>query len=268
MLFRSKPQHPISVSEIYGKPFPSNAYMNDLQELVSEGIIMYLDDDDHFFAKDAIKKIVTEYKAGNELIFWQVRIGRKLFPSNEYFGKEPKLFNISGIGYAFDAKYKELARWEPYKRGDYRVAKKLWDNIENIGHIKEVLTSCQKGSHFGNRIDLIENEENRNDMKKLVEIKILKDKFKGNRLKHNIGEIKKVPESVAKQLIRFRLAKLYDPNEKEPELVKKKAVVEEKITEPIIEKKVMEPKKIEKVMSNSRVVRAEKPKVRKRKKTK
>jgi hypothetical protein len=96
-------------SENYGRVMTYNLYFNSMYGRIDKGLILYLDDDDCYTIENSIQKVVNEYKKGNELIIWKVKIGNKIIPEPQYFGKEPAVFQISGIGFAFDAKYKDHA---------------------------------------------------------------------------------------------------------------------------------------------------------------
>jgi hypothetical protein len=175
----------------YGIPFPANLYFNELHKHVKSGLILYLDDDDCFKDKDSISKIVDEYKKGNDLIFWKVKINKRIIPSVKNWKKAPVCKDISGIGYAFDSNYKPI--WEGYKLGDYRVADELYKKIKSKAYINEILTRSQgKGSGFGLRLD-----KNSHKMEN-IKIKFKKVK-KGS--KHKNGEVKEMPLHVAKQFV-------------------------------------------------------------------
>ena len=113
----------------YGIPFPANLYFNEMHKYVKSGIVIYLDDDDIFTDKNALKDIVKEYKKGNDLILWRVKIGTNYIPSDENFGKIV-CRDISGIGAAID--HKLLIDWEGYKLGDYRILKEI--NSNHVSH--------------------------------------------------------------------------------------------------------------------------------------
>jgi hypothetical protein len=149
--------YPIENNHEYGIIFPYNLYLNEMQKRVTSGLIVYLDDDNTFYNSNTLSLIIDEYKKGNDLIFWRVKVGDVIVPSDINFRNDPVCRDIDGNGMAFDYKYKDLAEWEPYKRGDYRVAKKLYDNIENKSFINEILT-CNSGGHSGEKWDL-ENEK-------------------------------------------------------------------------------------------------------------
>ena len=126
----------------YGVSFKYNLYLNNLQNEVKDGYIIYLDDDDKLYDSDSLTKLVNSIKTNDDFIMWRVKFPNRLVPSDENFGKPPVLKDVSGIGFSFHVKNKET--WEPYKRGDYRVAKKLYDNIPNTIFLDETITQLQR----------------------------------------------------------------------------------------------------------------------------
>jgi glycosyltransferase involved in cell wall biosynthesis len=181
-----KRKDPVNIRKEYdylGKVLPYNLYFNEMHNRVKEGLIMYLDDDDQFCDNKALKKIVKKYKKGSELIFWQVKVGSKVIPPLELWEQKPELFNISGIGYAFDCKYKDIAVWHPFKRSDYRVAVALYEEIKSQSWIKGLFTCTQEGSHSGIRIDKEINKINGEKMEKIIKIKIVNPTYRGRSMK-------------------------------------------------------------------------------------
>jgi hypothetical protein len=195
----------------YGRVMTYNLYFNSMYSRIEKGLIIYLDDDDCYPDEKTIEKIVNEYKKGNELIIWKVKIGNKTIPEPEYFGKEPAVFQISGIGFAFDAKYKNDTIWEEFKRGDFRVAKKLYNIIPNCSHINEILACSQDGAHHGMAIDLKVNKT-KNDMEKLIKVTIISNKTKHGKLDLVIGDTIEVSEPKAKQYFIHGIAVPYTEN--------------------------------------------------------
>ena len=135
------------------------------------------------------------------MIFWRVLVGKRLLPPNELWKKEPQLFNVSGIGYCFDSKYKDFARWRPFKRADYHCAKSLYDNIKTVGWIDKLLSETQNGSHAGMRIDkpIINNTEMK---RQYIDVKWLKS---ANGRKQ--GTLEKMVTTKASQFIKLGLVK-------------------------------------------------------------
>jgi glycosyltransferase involved in cell wall biosynthesis len=141
----SIPKPPNSID--YGVSFKYNQYLNDLQNEVKDGYIIYLDDDDKLHDSNSLYKLVNVIKSDDDFVIWRVKFPNRLVPSDTNFGNPPVLKDISGIGFSFHVKNKEV--WEPYKRGDYRVAKKLYEKIPNTVYLNEVITQLQRETEDG-----------------------------------------------------------------------------------------------------------------------
>ena len=141
-------------SEEYGVPFKYNLYLNELQKNVEDGFIIILDDDDAFYEENSLTKLVNSIKNDDDFVMWRVKFPNRLVPSDVNFGKIPVVKDVSSIGFAFHKKYSQI--WEPYKRGDYRIAKKLYETIPNKIFINEILTKIQRRIEdgMGKRDDL------------------------------------------------------------------------------------------------------------------
>lgn len=192
--------------QAYGRKLVYNLYFNEMYNRCNEGLVLFLDDDDKYNDVLAIEKVVNEYRKRNELIFWKVKIGNKVIPEPEYWMKEPTVFQINGTGMAFHTKYIPYAQWEPFKRGDFRVAANIYPIVENRAYIDEVLTCAQEGAHHGLSIDLKIVDKKTKVMESKVKIKIVKDTYKGQKLGLKIGEIIDMKEMRAKQLFAHGLA--------------------------------------------------------------
>ena len=140
-------------SDEYGIFFKYNLYLNDLQNQVTKGYIIYLDDDDALNDENSLYDLSNVIENEDQFIMWRVNFPNRLVPSNENFGKKPVMKDVSGIGFAFHNKYK--IDWEPYKRGDYRIAKKLHEVIPKKTYLNKVVTKLQreKEDGFGRRDD-------------------------------------------------------------------------------------------------------------------
>lgn len=215
-------------NESYGRLMIYNVYFNKMYDYIKDGLILYLDDDDKYNDNEALQKIVEEYKKGNELIFWRVKIGNKIIPENEYFGKAPVVFQINGTGFAFDSKYKNIALWEPWKRGDFRVASILHSKINNKSYINEVLTSAQDGAHHGLAIDISEEKLKNIEMETKILVKIINNKTKHGVLDLRIGDTIELTEAKARQYFAFGVAVPYIEDIEEPEIIEVISVTEPK----------------------------------------
>ena len=133
---------PTPNSDEYGIKFPYNLYLNDLKNEVKDGYVIYLDDDDRLQDKNSLLKLTNVIKTDDDFVIWRVKFPNRLVPSDKNFGGPPVMRDISGIGFSFHIKNKEM--WEPYKRGDYRAAKKLYDKIPNKIFLNEIITTLQR----------------------------------------------------------------------------------------------------------------------------
>ena len=123
----------------YGKFFPYNSYLDEVQKMV-EGYIMFLDDDDQFTKADSVKLIMNNIKR-DQLVIWKVNLNDKIVP-NHSFGKSIQLYDVTGIGICYHSSQIQYTDWTPWKRADYRTAKKLSENLE-VKWIDDVLTKIQ-----------------------------------------------------------------------------------------------------------------------------
>lgn len=131
----------------YGVPFKYNLYLNELQKKVKNGFVIILDDDDAFHDMHSLTKLVNVIKTEDDFVMWRVKFPDRLVPSNTNFGKIPVVKDIDSDGFTFHHKYNQ--EWEPYKRGDYRIAKKLYQTIPNKIYLNEILTKTQRESEGG-----------------------------------------------------------------------------------------------------------------------
>lgn len=139
---------PINNSQNYGIPFVYNLYLNDLQNQVTDGYILYLDDDDMLSSSNSLLTIVNHINSEDSLLMWRVKFPDRLVPSDANFGKPPVVKDVDTVGFLFHNKYKQ--QWEPYKRGDFRVVSKLYSIIPNKVYINEALTELQRNIEGGN----------------------------------------------------------------------------------------------------------------------
>ena len=136
--------------EEYGKPFPYNIYLDIAQKKV-DGYICFLDDDDKFVSQYAAETIIDNAQK-NKLLVWKVDFnGKGVIPSNT-FGKEIRLFDITGIGICYHSSQIKWTDWTGWKRADYRTAKKLSDKLGVIW-IDNILTGLQDTAGMGVKRD-------------------------------------------------------------------------------------------------------------------
>jgi len=139
-------QYPQLMPEYNTYPAPWNLHLNELAKYVKDGWVMYLDDDDKFVHKNALKIIVNNIDSENELIVWRVKININeqgwIVPSDSAFSKKIEAGNVSGIGFMFHSKYLPVD-WGSWSYGDYRVYMQLLNKGLKLKWIDLVLTETQ-----------------------------------------------------------------------------------------------------------------------------
>lgn len=148
-----KPEKPNS--DDYGVWFPFNQYFSEMQKYAKQGYIIHLDDDDQFTTPSALSDLAEVILKDNpELIFWRVQFPNRLVPGDKNWElRRPVLKDIDSIGFCHSINL--MPKWEPWKRGDYRVAKQLYERTTNTVWIDKVFTGLQRTVEdgFGMRDD-------------------------------------------------------------------------------------------------------------------
>ena len=137
--------------EEYGLPFIQNEYL-DIAQRLCEGYIMFLDDDDMFTCSNAISTVISNAK-DDSLIVWRTDMNDGRIIPNGNFGKQIKLYDITGIGICYHSKHVDKTDWSQWKRADYRTAKKLSESL-NVVWIDAILTKLQHKPGMGNQTDI------------------------------------------------------------------------------------------------------------------
>lgn len=139
-------QQPRLMAEYNTYPAPWNLHLNELGTYVKDGWIMYLDDDDMFSHKNALKFIVNNIEDDDQILLWRVKININengwIVPSNAAFGKRIEPGNFSGIGMMFHSKYLPVD-WGSWSYGDFRVVSQLLTKKLKPKWIDLVLTETQ-----------------------------------------------------------------------------------------------------------------------------
>jgi len=137
--------------EEYGVEFLQNEYIDIAQRRV-KGFILALDDDDMFTANNSASIIMANARR-DALTVWRVDFNGAIHP-NGSFGKEIKLYDITGIGICYHSDHIDATDWSQWKRADYRTAKGLEKKLKKVVWIDEILTKLQTKAGFGNRLDI------------------------------------------------------------------------------------------------------------------
>lgn len=149
--------------EEYGIFFPYNTYFNELQKNVHSGYVIYLDDDDAFADEYALAKLNSIIaNTGSEVVYWRVKFPDRIVPNDDNWEKKiPVVKDIDTIGFCFAAI--NMPFWEPWKRGDYRAAKYLFESSDKVTWHNEILTKLQreKEDGYGKKDDKISVESSR-----------------------------------------------------------------------------------------------------------
>lgn len=144
-----KKQLPPANDGSYGEWFPFNAYFNILQKNILQGYIIYLDDDDKLLDNNVLSSLnIIIKKTKSDLLFWRVQFPDRLVPCDVNWKlKMPVCRDIDTVGFCFKSALKPA--WEPWKRGDFRVAKWLVQNSEKNLWVDKVFTMLQRNKETG-----------------------------------------------------------------------------------------------------------------------
>jgi hypothetical protein len=135
----------------YGIFFPFNNYIAQAQKLVN-GYILVLDDDDKLTKSDSVEVIMSK-ASKDSLLIWKVDFNDFGIKPGLNFGKEIVVCDIAGIGFCYHASQIKHTDWTPWKRADYRTAKKL-SKVLKIVWIDNILTGIQDVLGMGKKQDL------------------------------------------------------------------------------------------------------------------
>ena len=130
--------------EISRRPFIYNYYINVVRPFLM-GWCMILDDDD---------QLVTRPSYLNDIRYitlHRVDVGNRIVPSDELFGKQPVLNNISALGIIFHSS--QMIPWNPQRGGDFDFISNLYSR-HKVVWLNRVVAVSQTGGNFGKRNDL------------------------------------------------------------------------------------------------------------------
>ncbi len=202
----------------YGDWFPFNHYLDLLSQSITSEWIMQFDDDDILIKSDAIEQISDAIQTEDDLIMWRVKYcADRLIPSDIHWeilqqNMKPINADISGCGFCFNSKYKNQIEWGYFKKGDFRVANKLYYICKNKRFINDTLIGIQSIPNKGlTENQIIEKQTNKSINKNQIIMKIILTK--GNYNCHKLGEVGQVlelEESTARALINKNVAKIFD----------------------------------------------------------
>jgi len=132
------------------RPAPYNLYLNDLRDQVKEGWIMFLDDDDAFLEDNAIEEIINQLNNEDDLALWKVKFPERIIPGNLLFNKRMIALNhFSMIGFMYNKKYDDEAKFDYYSGGDFFFISQLAPKIPNSVWIDKIYTGIQRNDSMG-----------------------------------------------------------------------------------------------------------------------
>ena len=137
-------------------PSPHNLYCNELLDSVKDGWIMFLDDDDMLMNDTVIEEIVSNIVDEDTILIWQMRYptGNMLPDSQSFRNKQIRLGGIGSPCFLFHSKWKDMARWDGYKCGDFRFLKVIYDKIPNSKWIEKPFIQLNNAGGHGKRKDI------------------------------------------------------------------------------------------------------------------
>jgi hypothetical protein len=138
----------------YGRPFPMNHYLNELTKQVQDGYVILLDDDDRFTSDDAVEQIAKRLKSENTMVCWRIKAMNRVIPSDTNWKKDPVPKDISGISFCLPAKVIKSHNFEPYRLGDFRLAKYAWNKCKKVFIDKRFTEMISGGCNMGRGNDL------------------------------------------------------------------------------------------------------------------
>lgn len=123
------------------KEYWFNLYCNILLDIVKDGWMIFLDDDDMFITDNALDIISSNISSEFDLIIWNyLRPDKIISPNNNFVMGE-----IDTTCFCFHSKHKNKSKWIDRRGGDFYFYKKLDENVNfkkqfiNLSLVKTIL---------------------------------------------------------------------------------------------------------------------------------
>ena len=134
------------------KKYKFNLYNNYLMDKVTDGYILFLDDDDIYIHNNVFNIINDNLESIDDLLIWKfMRPDKLIVPINKH---KIELGTIDTTSFCFHSNYKLLERWGDKRCGDIRFLSGLLNKTKfNIKIIDYILTKTifnNKIASFGN----------------------------------------------------------------------------------------------------------------------
>lgn len=135
---------------------PHNLYCNELIDSVEDGWIMFLDDDDMLIDNKVLEEISLNIENEDTILIWQMKYptGRLLPDEQSFINKTIRLGGIGSPCFLFHSKWKNEARWDAYKCGDFRFLEQLYNKIPNKKWIKKPFIQLNNNGGLGKKQDI------------------------------------------------------------------------------------------------------------------
>jgi len=123
--------------------------------MITEGWVMYLDDDDLFNNPDSVTQIVNGINNNDEdtVIYWKMIFNGGAIPNVINKDNPPKLYNIGSPCFTYNHKYLSKVKWDGWKCADFRFINNLHNKIPKFDWLdKELILIPNPG--LGNKKDI------------------------------------------------------------------------------------------------------------------
>jgi hypothetical protein len=151
----------LDVSEIdfYSKPdiqdprtgnrFIYNLYLNEALDRLQDGLVLVLDDDDHFIHNNVCSKVAAAYQKKTGMVVSQMRYSDgSLLPHKNELTSKCHITRIGSPCFWVDVDIAKKFKFDGWKCADHRFYSRCWDESDYHFFVPEPLV--QIGSQAGN----------------------------------------------------------------------------------------------------------------------
>jgi len=141
--------------------FPWNLYLNDLMARVTEGWILFMDDDDQYAHQVIFKIIADSLPDEDSMLVWKMRFpDGRLVPDAQHFGKTPFIRKQIGMPcFAFHSKHKDKVRFDGQRAGDIRFVQQLQEFL-TVEWLSITGVHLDNFGNVGRPVDLVHKQIN------------------------------------------------------------------------------------------------------------
>ena len=137
-----------------GGSHPYNLFVNEMMDRVTEGWIMFLDDDDLFSTPHALAIIASHLKDEDSLVIWRTWFPARTIPATKDIHQIAP-GGITSCCFAFHSKHKKKGQWHEFRAGDYRCFDQLRQHLKPVflDHILAKVNRTDRGEGSGEARD-------------------------------------------------------------------------------------------------------------------